>query len=74
MEKLIRTFEARGVASGKTVTIEEYQKFIETTHLSSVAREWAPGMKRLETEDGVPVNFIDETTFEIVGGERLVAV
>jgi hypothetical protein len=57
---------------GSIIQVEEYQEFIDVTSFSDSAKRWAPGMKRLELEDGSAVNFIDERTFEIVeSGERL---
>lgn len=65
MERQTRRFRAQR-ENGEIVMIVEYQEFIDTTSLGSKAREWTPGLKRLELEDGGPVNFVDEHTFTIV--------
>jgi len=57
-------------ASGKTYTIVAYQEFIVTrSHSGNTSR--IPSLKRLETIDGKPVNFIRENTFDIVDWENI---
>jgi hypothetical protein len=71
MERKVRTIGAIG-ANGRPVLVDEYQEFIDATTSDSTTREWLPGMKRLELRSGGAVNFIDETTLQIVTtGERL---
>ncbi len=50
---------------GNRYAIVEYQELIESQALGRPP-EWIKGMKRLELDDGSPVNFKDENTFEIV--------
>ncbi len=71
MERKVRTFRAQR-PNGEVVLIDEYQEFIDSTSYGSPAREWTPGLKRLEREGGGAVNFINETTFfDVARGEEL---
>lgn len=74
MEKLVRTIRAQG-ADGAVVTINEYQEYIDTTSISDTSTQWTPGLKRLQLSNGGAVNFVNETTFEIVAtGEVVTAI
>jgi len=69
MEKEIRRFEAVS-ASGTVYTVVEYQRQIRFSGLQSSSTVGGSLSLRLDT--GEDVNFIDDTTFEIVRtGEKL---
>lgn len=71
MERKVRTLSAAR-PNGETLVVHEFQSFIDATTYDSPVRQWLPGLKRLETQNGRAVNFIDESTFELVAtGERL---
>lgn len=71
MEKHIRTHRVRS-EDGSILEVDEYQEFIDVTTISDTAIQWAPGMKRLELSDGGAVNYLDDSTFQIVAtGEKL---
>lgn len=71
MEKHVRTIRAQR-ASGGTLTIEEFQSYIDTTSINDTGPQWTPHLKRLQLPSGGAVNFIDDVTFEIVStGERV---
>lgn len=58
-------FRAR-TESGKEYIIIQYQEFISAATFDNPHAE-IPGLKRLSTSDGFSVNYIDPTTFKIIG-------
>lgn len=73
MEQEIDRFEAKA-DDGTVYTIIEYQEFTEHRPVDSPNTEWVKGMKRLELEDGSPVNAVrnDPETFQIVATDQIV--
>ena len=64
MESEIGRFEYRG-ENGQTHLVIEIQEYTAFRPLSG-STKWVKGLKRLELEDGSPVNFIDATRCKIV--------
>lgn len=52
---------------GVYVKIVHLQQFHDMTAVNDSAKRWIAGLARFETKEGIPVNQIDESTFEIVG-------
>ncbi len=71
MERRIETFDAAKVC-GVRVTVNVFQEFVEATAMGDTARQWIPGMKRMELGDGSPVNYIDANTFKIVETDEII--
>jgi hypothetical protein len=56
---------------GTEYIVIEYQEMISFAHLEDLGSE-KPGLKRLATSDGSPVNYIDSKTFKIVSTDEIV--
>jgi hypothetical protein len=59
-----KRFQAKS-DTGKIYTIIEFQDEIDMTHHQSEGDDLIPGLKFLETSDGIKVNYIDPETFKI---------
>lgn len=57
--------------NGKEYQIVEYQKYIDASTMDSPNEE-IPGIKRMQTTDGLHVNYIDSETFKIVETNEIV--
>lgn len=53
-------------SEGLPVKIVHLQQFYDMTAMMDTAKKWLPGIHRYETKNQIPVNQIDEDTFEIV--------
>ena len=63
MEELIATYLTKG-DDGRSYSVYEYQEYIDASSYDGEA--WVPSLKRLELDDGSPVNFIDDRTLKAV--------
>ena len=69
-EQLINEFDTRA-PDGRTVRLFEYEEIVPAGNMKN-PNATIPGLKRLETEDGQSVNFVDDRTFTLVAtGETL---
>ena len=59
------TFLAKG-PDGQSHQVNEMTEFIETTPLSSAHKEWTPGLRRFELDNGDAVNMLSPTRFRVV--------
>lgn len=71
MEREVARIKAKA-DNGKIYTVVTIQEFIEATAISDTSARWIKGMKRLELEDGSPVNYVDDKTFEIVTTDQII--
>lgn len=70
MEKLIEQFDTRA-ASGQVVRLYVYQQIIDAGTFQN-PNATIPGLKRIETEDGDGVNYVDPQTYlRVATGETL---
>ena len=69
-EKLVEQFNTRNRA-GDLVRLYVYQEFVDAGNFDN-PHATLPGMKRIETEDGDYVNYVDDQTYTVVStGETL---
>ena len=69
-ERLIEQFNTRN-DNGDLVRLSVYQQVIDAGHYKD-PHATIPGVKRIVTEDGEHVNFVDDETFTVVStGETL---
>jgi hypothetical protein len=66
----IERFNVRA-EDGQEYTIVVFQQFISAAHLTDPQAE-IPGSKRLVTNTGLPVSYVNAETFEIVGVGQVV--
>jgi hypothetical protein len=71
MEREIERFEAQ-TENGTVLTVVIFQEFVDATAMGDTAQRWIPGMKRIELDDGSPLNFIDNKTFRLVLTDQIV--
>lgn len=69
-EVVNRRFNVRS-DNGTIYNVIEYQEMVSFAHHQDANAE-KPGMKRLVTSDGSPVNFIDNETFMIASTGEIV--
>jgi hypothetical protein len=69
MQQVVERFNVAG-DDGITHTVIAIQEFIEVRAVGQ--HEWIKGMKRLELDDGSPINYIDANTFKIVFTDQIV--
>lgn len=70
MEREIERFRA-SADDGTVYTVVTIQELVEAK-ASGQAPHWIKGLKRLELDDGSPVNYIDPQTFKIVATNQLI--
>jgi hypothetical protein len=63
MERVVATHRMIA-ADGTRYDVLDIQEYVDASDKDGAS--WIPGMKRLELNDGSPVNYIDENTFEIL--------
>ena len=70
MRQEVRRFRAKG-DDGTIYTVIEYQNFTSFRPMSGPPSS-AAGSRELELDNGTPVNFLDEDTFQIFDTEETI--
>ena len=66
-EEVVRTFIATD-AAGARYTVRVIQKFIRTSGFGDHSEPWTPGLKRLETAEGVSLDPLDSGRYRTRDG------
>jgi len=70
MKRETRRFHARG-DGGTVYTVIEHQKVFERRALSGAPLRGG-GSRDLELADGTPVNYLDESTFQVLDSAEII--